>query len=247
VRWLAAFLALIVAWPAAAEAAGPQVPCAAPVSYPPPGQPPALQLWSEPALRSAHWSPPACLGWSGGSRLVASLAGAFVHRGPIEDLLARIGGLSHYNAIRYWSESRRAWRPLVSAAGLAGRPASPDLAAADFVAGRAYDYFEEDESGRTTYRLTILERGADRIVLQTQNLSSIRFGIVPLFESGSLQTVVFLERQQGDVWRYFQLMRAGEGAGSFALGSPKSFVNRLSALYRYVADLPPARDEAAAP
>jgi hypothetical protein len=80
-------------------------------------------------------------------------------------------------------------------------------------------------------------------VLQTENISLIRFGIATLFEAGSPQSAMFVERGKADVWRYYQVMRAGEGASSLALSSPASYANRISAIHRYIADLPTERDE----
>jgi hypothetical protein len=40
------------------------------------------------------------------------------------------------------------------------------------------------------------------------------------------------------LWGYYQTIRATAGASALALGSDASYVNRLAALYRYVAGIP---------
>jgi hypothetical protein len=211
--------------------------------YTQPGEPPALQVWDEAALRADRWSPPACLRWTGGTRLAAALAGEFVSNDGLDGLLIRIGALSRYKSIRYWSGTSQTWQPLVADAGLLGTFGATDLAPADFVPGRAHEYFQVDGAARSTYRITVLERGADRIVLASENTCAIRLGFVTLFEPGALQWVVFLERSRPGVWRYFQAIRAGQGANALATNVPAAYLNRLSALYRYVAALPSARDQ----
>ncbi len=46
---------------------------------------------------------------------------------------------------------------------------------------------------------------------------------------------------------WYQIIRAGHGASSLALGSEASYVNRSAALYRYVAGIPTDRDPPVAP
>jgi hypothetical protein len=81
-------------------------------------------------------------------------------------------------------------------------------------------------------------------VLAIENTSSIRFAFLPLFDSSALQSVIFLERRGPDLWQYFQAIRAGEGASLLALSNPGSYINRLTAFYRYVASRPDPREKA---
>jgi hypothetical protein len=224
---------------AAAAADGPQPPCGSGVqpSFAAPGQPPATQSWSEAELKAAHWQPAPCLGWTGGrTRLAVALAAEFTHRGPIEDLLERLGAFSAYPRIRYWSASRHSWQPLATAAGLTG--GGGDLHAGGITRGAAYDYFEEDRGGRVQQHLTVLERSDRRVVVEIQNTSAIALGPLPLFEPGALQSTVFLERTGADRWAWYQAVRAADGASLLATQGAASTVNRMTALYRHVADLP---------
>ena len=217
-------------------------------AFPAADEPPAVAVWQESELRQTHWSPPDCLRWSGTTRLAGAIAGTFTFTAGMDGLLDRIGAFSHYRLIPYWSNSRRVWEPLTLEAGLVANatslPTERDLRAADFVPGRAYAYFEVDRAGRTTYQLTVRERGPERAVLAIENTSSIRFAFLPLFDSSALQSVIFLERRGPDLWQYFQAMRAGEGASRLALSNPGSYINRLTAFYRYVASRPDPREKA---
>lgn len=115
------------------------------------------------------------------------------------------------------------------------QPAKPDLQAPDFVSGHSFNYFEVDDTGRTTYRVTVRDRTAGRLVLAIENTSAIRVAFITLFDAGALQSVVFLEGNGPNEWRYFQLMRATDGASALALRSLDSYSNRLIAFYGYVA------------
>ena len=214
-------------------------------SYPATGQPPAADVWSESDLRRAGWTAPDCLHWRPGkTRLVAALAGQFRFAGPSGELAQRLGRISGLKTVRYWSVSHQAWQPLVSEAGLLEGPsggARPDIGPAELVAGRSFHYFETDRYGRTVYRLDVLEHSTDRIVVATENVTPIRVGILTAFEAGALQSVVFLERRGAELWGYYQAIRVTEGASVIALGSDASYVNRLAALYHYVAGLPADR------
>jgi hypothetical protein len=236
---------VVLTHPVAAQTGGLRPPCDSPPggrpTEPPfaaPGAAPNVGIWRESDLQSARWTPASCLGWSGRSRLAIAAAGEFAAAGGLDEPVRRIGGFSHYGEIRYWSPSRRDWRPLVEDAGALSAVASSvsgaDVSPDQFVAGRSFDYFEVDSSGRSTYRMTVRERSPERLVLATENTSTIRLALVPLFEPGALQSVLFLEHHNGSVWRYYQAIRASNGTSMLALGSTASYVNRVTAFYRYV-------------
>jgi hypothetical protein len=248
--WLPFFLAALPIGSALSADGGLQPPCGATAepAFPPVNRDPVVAVWRESELRQADWSPAPCLAWKGTTRLAGAVAGTFTFDGGMDRLLDRIGAFSRYKLIPYWSASRRAWEPLALEAGLVGNvtppPTRSDLQAADFVPGRAYGYFEVDRTGRTTYRLTVRERSDDRVVLATENTSPIRVAFLPLFESGALQSMIFLERGGPSLWRYYQAMRAGEGTSVLALSNASSYVNRLTAFYRYVGGQPDPRNDA---
>lgn len=220
-------------------------------AYPPVGGPPAAVVWSESEIKSQDWRPPGCLPWAAGrTRLVAALAGQFQSASSADQLAARLARMSALPSIRYWSATDKAWKPLASQAGMLtaadGGPA-PDPTAADLQPGRSFPYFETGRAGRTVYRLTVLERRADRIVMATENVTAMRVAIVTAFEPGALQSAFFLDRQPGGAWGYYQVMRATEGASSMALGKDASYLNRLTALYRHTAGVPTDQEPPLAP
>ena len=121
----------------------------------------------------------------------------------------------------------------------------PIPVARELMAGSSFTYFEVSH-GRTVYRMTVLERTAERLVVSTENLTPIRIGILTAFDPGAMQSVIFLDRRGAGVWGYYQTIRATEGASAIAMGSNASYVNRLAALYRYMAGIPTDQEPPAA-
>jgi len=237
---------LLLAWPGRAADRGPQPPCGGASAWPPftpAGRPPATQIWNESELQRLGWSPPDCLGWRPErTKMVAALAGEFTSAEPLDRLLDRFGDFTSYRSIQYWSVTRQQWQPLVTAAGLLGRaPPAANLTAADFRPGASYNYFEQGRLGTTNYLLAVRERSADRVVLVSQNTTPISTFLGTLFEPGALEAAVILDRHGPDRWGCWQATRAGAGAGMLATSSPDSYVNRLSALFGFIAGRPTNR------
>ena len=157
------------------------------------------------------------------------------------NVFERLGAISSWSAVRYWSISKQSWRPLVLTASVIGGAGlhTASIPLSSLVAGADNLFVERDEnSGETTYRLRVLQRSAERIVVSSENTTPIRIAIVTAFEAGSLQTVTFVQSEGGDVWTTYQIMRAGPGSSSMALGHKGSFLNRLEAVRRYLAGQP---------
>jgi hypothetical protein len=200
---------------------------------------PATAVWQGTDLRRAGWQSPACLAWSGDSRLVVALAGELRTNLTLDQLLMRLGAISAYPSIKYWSASSQQWRQLVQEAAVTRGPngeARSDLMPADFVPGRDHYYFERGkDSGRTVHRLRMRERSADRAVIAIENASAMRVAGFTAFEPGALQSVIFLDRRGLGLWSFYEITRAGEASHSLVASRDGSYVNRLTAFYRYMA------------
>jgi hypothetical protein len=194
-----------------------------------------MRTWSESDLRG--WQPPACLGWQGArSRMVAALSAEIASGETLDELLDRLGAFSAYPSIPYWSASRGAWQPLVNRAGLLG--SGGDLYGSAFTNGASYGYFEQSGSRHTTYRLTVLERSDRRAVIEIENTNAISWTLLPLFDPGSLQSTLFLERIGPERWAWYHAMRAGGGASLLAASGAESALNHMAAFHRYITQKP---------
>jgi hypothetical protein len=231
--------------PLTAEAGLPRPPCGvAPTpAYGAAASKPTVSVWKGEELRAAGWQPAACLNWTGNTRLVAALAGEIRSDQTLDQLLMRLGAVSTYPSIKYWSSGRKEWRPLALEAavvdGPAGKVARADLTPADFVLGRDNYYVERGgESGRTVHRLRVVERSADRAVIAIENVTAMKVAGFTAFEPGALQSVIFLDRRGLGVWSFYEMTRASDASHAMAAGRTGSYVNRLAAFYRHMAGIP---------
>ena len=237
-----------------AQAAGPQPPCEVrPVPYyGTVDGVPVTGAWKDEDLKRDGWRPPACLGWQGDSRMVAALATRFQSLASLDDLAARLAGASHYPTIRFWAVTRQEWRPLVLDAWALDAPdgklRSPDPSADALVPGRSFYYAEQPElGGRTVYRLIVLDRTSDNLVMATENVTPIRVAIVTLFQPGALQVVSFLHHEGPNTWDLYMITRAAEASSSAVAGYQSAYLNRLEAMHRFLANVPTDRDPPIAP
>ena len=230
----------------ALAASSPSPPCGGePVpGYPALSEPPAVRAWFGSG-DDADWMPPGCTKWRArGFATMIGMAARFQHEGGLETLLTRIGGISRSIQIRYWSVTRKRWRDLVDDA-YALSTDDPDSRRGDFSAGELVPgnvlYFLREPNspiGATVFRMAVLERGADRVVFKVENSSPIRLFRIPVLEPGEQELLVFLERESGDVWRFYSLTRMGEGLAWGARERMPSYVNRAVAEFRHLAGIP---------
>jgi hypothetical protein len=161
---------------------------------------------------------------------VTAVASRFRSEG---DVFERLTNVSAWPAIRYWSISKQHWQPLVAGVRV-GQDAGTVLAP-----GQTLQFVERDEnSGESTYRMRVVERGAQRAVIATENVTAVRISMLTAFEPGALQTVSFVQKGPDNSWSTYQILRVGSGGSSLVLRHPGSFLNRLEAIRRYLAGQP---------
>jgi hypothetical protein len=92
----------------------------------------------------------------------------------------------------------------------------------------------------------IAEASADRLVMDVENVSTIRYLFMPLFHPGEMQSIYFLDRESENVWRYYSIVRTGKNANRLITGNESSEVNRAVAFYRYLVGIPTDQEPPAA-
>jgi hypothetical protein len=251
---LAILLAALTGAVAAQPAQPPHPPCGgAPVpAWPQPGAAPNVRLWNSSDL-APDWTPPACTSWRGGVTLVTGLAGRFQLDGNADTLLARIGAISALSGVRYWSVTDKQWNALFTrATALNGPdPKKPrgDFSAAEMRSGGLLYFVAADyRSGKDAMsRLHVVEADAAHIVVETENVSPLRWTFLTFAAPGNFQTWYFLERD-GDGWRFYSLTRVLYASALFNSIIPgDSYINRAVAMYRHIIGQPTDRDPPAAP
>jgi hypothetical protein len=224
---------------------GPQPPCGAdPVPpFPRVDEPANVKAWSAFEL-GADWKPPACTGWTAtGFTSLVTIAARFRHPAGADGLLRHVGSISQLGGIRYWSATHQRWQTLIKEAHALTDPqnarARGDFAPEELKQGKAF-YFEQVDnlSGKAIYQMRIVEASKDRIVFEIENVTTMKYLLVPVLHPGEMQSIYFFDRESDNVWRYYSVARTGKNANHMMAGNEKSSINRAVAFYRYMVGIP---------
>ncbi len=211
----------------------------------------AVKSWSKSEVGS-DWRPPACTGWTatGFTTLVTTVA-RFRHTSEAEGLLRHIGAISELAGMRYWSTTHKQWQTLIVDAhaltGLQTHQLRNDFTPDEMKKGKML-YFEQADnlSGKGIYRMHIAEASADRVVIEVENVSTMYFLFITVFQPGEMQSIYFLDRESENVWRYYSILRIGKNANRQLAGNESSAVNRAVAFYRQLVGIPTDQEPPAA-
>jgi hypothetical protein len=232
---------------------GPQPPCGKEFipAYPRLDDTAIVKSWSESEL-GPDWKPPACTGWIevGFTTLVTTVA-RFRHFTEAEGLLRRSGAISELAGMRYWSTTHKRWQTLVVDA-YALTALRPDKRREDFMPDEMKEgnilYFKQVDnlSGKAIYRMHIVEASANRLVIDVENVSTMRYLFIPILHPHDMQSICFLDRESDNVWRYYGMVRTGKSANRLIAGNESSAVNRAVAFYRHLVGIPTDQEPPAA-
>lgn len=209
-----------------------------------PGPHPRIEVWFEGELPDG-WSLPSCLDWEQqATDVLIVTAGRFAEPGGIDAVAARIASVSSFTRMLYWSASRQVWRPLVNEAFALSGPHEEqrrrDFSSDELKAGTLLHFWQDENSPADSlvYRLRVRDRTQDRLILTLENAHAINFMLMPLFEPGAYQSIIYVTRENGQLWRYYSLQRAAIGVSVSTREHRSSYINRAAALFRYVAGIP---------
>ena len=231
---------------------GPQPPCGDELMpfypvYPSLNDLAIVKSWSKSDI-GPDWKPPACTGWAEmGFTTLVTIAARFPHTSEASGLFRQIGAISELAGMRYWSTTHKQWRTLiVDAYALTGSPSGRrrgDFTSDEMKEGKVL-YFEQVDnlSGKAIYRMHIVEASARRLVFDVENVSTMRYFLVPILRPGDLQSMYFLDRESDSVWRYYSIVRTGKNANGLIAGNESSSVNRAVAFYRHLVGIPTAQE-----
>ena len=232
---------------------GPQPPCGkGPVpTYPGLDDLAIVKSWSKSHF-GGDWKPPACTGWTEvGFTTLVTIAARFRHTSEAGGLLRHIGAISELTGMRYWSTTHKQWQTLIVDA-YALTDSQPGQRREDFTSDEMKEgkvlYSEQIDnlSGKAIYRMHIVEASASRLVFDVENVSTMRYYLIPILHSGDLQSMYFLDRESDTVWRYYSIVRVGKNANGLIAGNESSSVNRAVAFYRYLVGIPTTQEPPAA-
>jgi hypothetical protein len=232
---------------------GPQPPCGKEPVPPYPGLDDSaiVKSWSQSEV-GRDWRPPACTGWAAvGFTTLVTIVARFRHSSEAEDLLRYIGAISELAGMRYWSTTHKQWQTLIVDAyaltGLQPSQRRKDFTPDEMKEGKVL-YFEQVDnlSGKAIYRMHIAEASADRLVFDVENVSTMHYLFIPIFQPGEMQSIYFLDRESENVWRYYSIVRTGKNANRLIAGNESSALNRAVAFYRHLVGIPADQEPPAA-
>jgi hypothetical protein len=210
-----------------------------------------VKAWHKSDVGTA-WNPPACTAWTQSNfETLVTIAARFHSTSDAQDLLRRIGAISELAGIRYWSTTRQRWRTLILEAHAlaAAQPAQRrvDFQPSEMSQGKVL-YFEQTDnlSGKAVYSMRVLEASPDRVVVEIENVSSIRYLLVTLFHPGELQSIYFFDRESPEIWRFYSMVRTAPPSTRLLTENESSAINRAVAFYRHMVGIPTEQEPPAA-
>jgi hypothetical protein len=84
------------------------------------------------------------------------------------------------------------------------------------------------------------------LVFDVENVSTMHYLFITLFQPGEMQSIYFLDRESENVWRYYSIVRTGKNANRRITGNESSAVNRAVAFYRHLVGIPTGQEPPAA-
>jgi hypothetical protein len=231
----------------------PQPPCGKEPVPPYPGldDSASVKSWSKSDF-GRDWLPPACTGWAAvGYTALVTIVARFRYTSEAEGLLRHIGAISELAGMRYWSTTHKQWQTLIVEAyaltGFERGERRADFTPDEMKEGKVLYFQQVDNlSGKATYRMHIAEASADRLVVDVENVSTMRYLFIPLLHAGEMQSIYFLNRESDNVWRYYSIVRTGKNANRLIGGNESSSINRAVAFYRHMVGIPTGQEPPAA-
>ena len=221
-------------------------PCAVPpeLVFPLDGEPPNVASATGSQL-SPEAIAPSCLGWQSDPPLIlASVWGRFQSVGGDEAVLSRLGAISHFRGLHYWSVTDRRIEELITNAFAVDTPttqdARADFTSSEIVQGRELFFVEQDNRlpNPVVYRLSIIERRRGHIVIALSNVSPVRRFLLTLFEPGDLRTAFLFDQVDDASWTFYAVSGYRPRALASLLDNGKSQRNRLLALVGHITGYP---------
>lgn len=182
--------------------------------------------------------------------LTIALSGRFTHAGPVDEIAARLGAISKTKNLPYWSVTDGDWRELVSDA-VALKSRDKDSVRSDFTAQEMLSgqilYFAQNDTrswGDNVYSVRAISSSPDHLIVESDNVSTIRLGPVALFEPDDVRSVLFIDQLDDTTWTYFSLSVIRH---SGVAAREKSLINRQAAFYRLLIGQAPDQEPPLAP
>ncbi len=212
--------------------------------FPKPEDSPILNGWAQKKLISDARALDYAGLFPGDFSLYLTLAGSFRDSASADVVLRRFGAISTLQGVRYWSVKDGSWQTLIKEAAAVtaatAKQTRPDFSLEELKKGDDLFYEQQDNrsAGKVIYRLRVLDSGPDKLMILTENVTSVRFLLIPIFAPHDLQFLYIMQKTAPGVWGYYNLAAVrGIWASPTAEGR-KSYINRAVAMFRHIAGIP---------
>lgn len=199
------------------------------------------------------WDAPRCSGWGKGKyALLIAVAARFEHTGGVDAIVRKFSKISALRNVRYWSTSAQAWRDLFGTAYALGQTQKEakraDFEPKDLVPGPVRHFWAEERGpvGGAIFRLRVLERTPERLVVDIRNQRAVQPLAHPKISAGGYRHLFIFEQEANGVWRYFGMTGLRGSGGAVITWIRGSYLNRAIALFRYVSGVPMEKEPPAA-
>jgi hypothetical protein len=174
--------------------------------------------------------------------LYLEMRGKIYLSGGKNEILSKLGAISSFKGIKYWSVSDSGWRVLITQA-FALKSENGEKRS-DFTLKELEDlktlYFEQHDnrsSGGVIYKIEIHEVAKNRVVISVENVTPVKYFLFTAFKAGDVKSIYIFEQTEGALWRYFNLYGVNENSNGDK-NAWKAYANRALAMYRYFAKIP---------
>lgn len=182
--------------------------------------------------------------------LTVAFASQFSYSGTISGIAKNIGAISTTQGLPYWSVTDHDWRELVSEAYALEsnnvQSARSDFTYQEILSGKTL-YFAQNDTrswGLNAYSLRTISSSPDHMIVESHNISPVRFGPLTIFGPDDARSILFMDRLDRNTWRYYSLSVI---QGSLLPLREKSVINRQAAFYRLLIGQKPDKEPAVAP
>ena len=215
------------------------------------GEPLAVNVWYSGEFANA-WEAPACMNWQHAPfTILLAASGNFEFGGTSVTLAAKIGRISAFNTILYWSVTKQRWQPLIKHAtaltSLHREATRSDFSIEELTQGSSYLFRQKENTpaGEISYQATILELSERKLRVNTFNPEPVRRLFKEWIGMGEYQSYYEFTQLDENRWHYFYALSSNAVSWLPVQKYENSYKNRAVALFRHFAgiatDLEPAQ------
>tara|TARA_A100001037_G_scaffold196267_1_gene175555 strand:- start:61 stop:597 length:537 start_codon:yes stop_codon:yes gene_type:complete len=154
--------------------------------------------------------------------LLVAAAATFKHKGGVEGLVGKFAARAGAQCGALLVDFASGLEALVSVQPMRCRRrgrARGDLAPGDLVPGPVKHFWLEEQGpvGAAVFRLRVLERSRDRLIVDIRNQRAANPPVHPKISAGGYRYLFMFERHAPGVWRYYGLtgLRGKGGCGGY--------------------------------